>query len=190
MSRKIGPLVPPTLLRTERLVLRAAVRKDADEMFMKYTGDPVASRYLQRFAHRDSSQTENVLATWGLENWLTGSRFAWSIRRQTQEDAIGLFFLILSGPLAEIHFGIARAFWGDGFASEAGQAVMEWIVSTQKIEQVSTVCDCEHTASMRVLEKIGLRKVRHLPQHLFLPSMGVRRDCWLHAWVRSEHEEA
>jgi len=179
------PLVPPTSLHTERLILRAAARVDATDIFTNYTSDPIASHYLQRSAHRDLSQTEDVLAIWGLENWLSGSRFAWSIRRKTQEDAIGLFLLDSGKTSAEIHFGIARRFWGSGIVTEAGQAVIGWIASTQQIEKVSTVCDCEHTASLRVLEKIGFQRIRHLPQHLFLPSMGMRRDCWLYVWARA-----
>ncbi len=188
MSREMKLLVPPTSLYTERLVLRAAVRVDADDVFTNYTGDPFASHYLQRPAHRDFSQTEDVLAMWGLENWSSGSRFAWSIRRKIQEGAIGLFLLDMSETSSEIHFGIARRFWGSGLVTEAGQAVMGWIASTQQIEQVSTVCDCEHTASVRVLEKIGFQRIRHLPRHLFLPSMDMHRDCWLYTWVRSKYE--
>lgn len=188
MSREMKPLVPPTSLYTERLILSAAARVDADDIFKNYTGDPIASHYLQRPTHWDLSQTENVLAMWGLENWSSGSQFAWSIRKKNQEDAIGLFLLLLDKTSAEIHFGIARKLWGNGLVTEAGQAVMGWIASTQQIEQVSTVCDCEHTASWRVLEKIGFRRIRHLPQHLFLPSMSMHRDCWLYTWVRSKRE--
>jgi len=56
---------------------------------------------------------------------------------------------------AVLAFYIARQFWGQGFASEAGRAFVEFGFDELKLERIVTAVQVENAASVRVLEKLG-----------------------------------
>jgi len=87
---------------------------------------------------------------------------------------------------AEIHFGIAPRSWGRGLATEVVQAVMAWIAADSDIDEVATVCDCEHVASANILSKAGFTRETRIRDYLFLPSFEARRDCWQFSWKRAQ----
>ncbi|CAA9511419.1 MAG: 50S ribosomal protein acetyltransferase, partial [uncultured Sphingomonadaceae bacterium] len=62
-------------------------------------------------------------------------------------------------PGGEIEFGywIARPFWGRGYATEAGKAVIEAARHSLRIKKLSAGHFLDNPASGRVLEKIGFR---------------------------------
>ncbi|MQB40694.1 GNAT family N-acetyltransferase [Rhizobium sp. ICMP 5592] len=175
---------PPASLVTSRLILRAAHREHAASLFKEYTGRNDTARYLQRAAHSSQAQTEAVIDAWGENNWAAGNRFVWSILHRADEKAIGLFLMFIDGNDAEIHYGLGPAFWGQGLATEAGIAVMDWVTQRSSLSEVSTRCAAEHAASLRVLEKIGLHRMLLLPDELLLTSTGIRTDAWLYSWKR------
>jgi [ribosomal protein S5]-alanine N-acetyltransferase len=176
--------IPPTLLRTLRLELRAARREDALSLFAEYTGRIDAARYLQRDAHVSQGRTEAVIDAWGESNWTTNSRFVWSIIYKSDAKAVGLFLMFVTGNGAEIHYGLGPAFWGQGLATEAGSTVMNWITDCSALSEVSTTCSVQNKASLRVLEKIGLRREQFLPAALLSKSTGETMDAWSYRWKR------
>jgi ribosomal-protein-alanine N-acetyltransferase len=186
MTEKIAAMfpLPPTVVRTPRLELRAARREHAASLFSEYTGRLDASRYLQRDVHLSQHQTESVINACGEDSWTTTSRFAWSIVPQTEAWAVGLFFMFVTGNAAEIHYGLGPAFWGQGFATEAGSAIMGWIVNHSDLSEVATSCAVQHLASQRVLEKIGLRRGQLRPAALLSKSTGEIMDAWSYTWQR------
>lgn len=56
-----------------------------------------------------------------------------------------------------ISYSIDRKYWGNGYATEAGKAIMRFAAETLKMKTVFTTCDSRNKASARVLEKIGMR---------------------------------
>jgi ribosomal-protein-alanine N-acetyltransferase len=179
----LDPL-PPILLETPRLVLRAARADHADTVFAVYTGREDASQFLQRTAHQSVEQTAAVLTNWGEANWPTTTRYVWSILSRPDEQPIGLFLLFVDGCTAEIHYGLGPEHWGQGLATEAGAAVMNWIRDQSLLDTISTTCAAGHAASLRVLDKIGLSRIELLPETLFLSAKSARVDAWLYRWMR------
>ncbi|OLP48182.1 GNAT family N-acetyltransferase [Allorhizobium taibaishanense] len=111
------------------------------------------------------------------------SRFVWTIFDK-EETAIGLFLLFIERDVAEIHFGVGPSHWGQGLVTEAGSAVMDWIVTKSNIAEVRTSCAAEHQASLQVLEKIGLERAAFHPASLFLSATQAQADAWLYRWKR------
>ncbi len=65
---------------------------------------------------------------------------------------------------ADIGFELSPEFWGQGFATEAGNAMMEFGFSELNLQRISSWCIADNTASARVLEKLGMRlegRLRH-----------------------------
>ncbi|MBF2716214.1 GNAT family N-acetyltransferase [Agrobacterium vitis] len=174
---------PPTSILTSRLALRAARPEHADAVFEAYTGSVEASRYLQRTTHASVERTRATMEAWGELNWLKMSRFVWTIFNN-DETAIGLLLLFIESNTAEIHYGIGQSHWGQCLVTEAGIAVMDWIVNTSTLPEVTTCCAAEYHASLRALEKIGLERAAFLPASLFLSATNTRKDAWLYRWKR------
>ena len=60
----------------------------------------------------------------------------------------------------EVGFSIVRACWGQGYATEALQTVLNYLTENEGIPRVTAWCAAENAGSKRVLEKAGMRLVR------------------------------
>lgn len=58
---------------------------------------------------------------------------------------------------AELGYSFKRAFWGQGYATEAVRALLAWIYRTTSLDHVIGFAVADHAASRRVLEKVGMR---------------------------------
>jgi RimJ/RimL family protein N-acetyltransferase len=176
-------IIPLLLFETPRLRLVAARPEHAVSVFEEYTGRDDASRYLQRRSHASPDRTLAVIEAWGEKSWRENNRFVWTICR-TDGQAIGLFLMFVESDVAEIHYGIGPSWWGQGFVTEAGNAVMDWVVGASDLSEVTTCCAAEHAASLRVLEKIGLQRIERLPAYLYLSATDQKVDAWVYRWKR------
>ena len=58
----------------------------------------------------------------------------------------------------ELGYGIDPSFRNRGVATEAADTLVEWAFAQAGVERVLARCDVDNGASIRVLEKIGLRR--------------------------------
>ena len=70
---------------------------------------------------------------------------------------IGTIELRVSPPKADFGYILGEAFWGQGFATEAAAAIVNWAIAQPSIYRVWATCHPQNVASIRVLEKAGLR---------------------------------
>lgn len=80
-----------------------------------------------------------------------------ALERKATEDVIGYCGLIESGrgpEEPELAYELLRRFWGQGYATEASWAVLDWARSSGYERLWATVWDW-NTASRRVLAKVG-----------------------------------
>jgi len=59
---------------------------------------------------------------------------------------------------AEIGYSVLPAFQGRGYASEAAQALVAWGFAQRDVRRIVANCRADNVASIRVLEKVGLRQ--------------------------------
>jgi ribosomal-protein-alanine N-acetyltransferase len=72
----------------------------------------------------------------------------------------------------EIGYGVEGASQGRGYATEAVRAVVEWALAQRGVKRVTATTFPWHTASLRVIEKAGMRK-SHTREHDMLGEMFV-----------------
>ena len=63
-------------------------------------------------------------------------------------------------PGLEVGWKLARHAWGRGYAGEAAQAAMDWAWDTLDAEQLISAIHPDNAASIRVAERLGLRRLR------------------------------
>ena len=63
---------------------------------------------------------------------------------------------------------VARPFWGQGLAAEAAAALLEFGFTQLGLHRVWADCDPRNTASLRVCEKLGMRREAHFREAVLL----------------------
>ena len=63
-------------------------------------------------------------------------------------------------PGTEVGYGIARPFWGKGYATEGAAAAMDYAVNTLGWHEIIQTIHPDNVASVRVAERLGARKLR------------------------------
>jgi RimJ/RimL family protein N-acetyltransferase len=68
------------------------------------------------------------------------------------------------GRDAFMWYALNRGFWGQGYTSEAARAVLGYGFEQAGLERIFAECHPDNVASLRVMQKIGLRPEAHTPQ--------------------------
>lgn len=145
-------------LTTERLFLRHFHILDHEPMYRVF-GDPEVMRF------GDGGQTKEWVHAW-LRTCLERYHQTWgfgpyAVVEEHSQNVIGycgLFFFpdVAGQPEVEIGYRLARSVWGQGYATEAAQAVRDFAFNTLGIKRLIAMIDPSNAASIRVAEKIGM----------------------------------
>ena len=169
---------PPEIIETARLRLRQPTLEDAPALFERYTQDPDVTRYLTWRPHTNVSQTEAFVQRC-LAVWAEGEAFPWVLEGRGETLPIGMVELRIRRHMADLGYVLARPYWGQGYMTEAARAVVEWALGQSSIFRVWAVCDVENAASVRLLEKIGMRREGILRRWLIHSNISEDpRDCY------------
>jgi RimJ/RimL family protein N-acetyltransferase len=87
---------------------------------------------------------------------------------------------------AELGYWIAKPFWGNGYATEAARAVVDYAFRERGLNRVLAECFAGNPASARVLEKAGMTREGTLREHIWKWDRFVDLDAY--AILRSEWE--
>ena len=123
--------------------------------------DPEVMRYSWRGPH-DLEGSKAVLA--GFQRVYREHGFGkWALHCRTTGEFVGYCGLDPCPPGApmgfELGYRLAPKFWGQGLASEAAEAVVYHISVKLQLAQIFAFVEPANTASVRVLEKAGFRRV-------------------------------
>jgi RimJ/RimL family protein N-acetyltransferase len=174
----------PERLETERLLLRRQQESDAAEMFARYTSDPEVTRYLSWGPHQSVDDTLAFLRLREAEQ--PGHTFNWLIYPKQGGLLLGsIGCRVMERHLVQFGYCLARDSWGNGYASEAAQAMVRVWFEDPSIWRVQAFCDLENLASVRVLEKAGLTREGTLRKYILTHNMSdVPCDVYCYARVR------
>ena len=94
------------------------------------------------------------------------------LRRSTPADAEATFAIFrdpdvmrygcigcrITGHAADFGYFLARAHWGQGYATEAAGLLVRWLRRQGRIVRIGATTDIDNTASAAVLLKLGLQR--------------------------------
>ena len=145
-------------LRTERLILRRYRTEDAPELYSYIGSDPEMIRYSGWNPYATPEMAEDTVRRF-IDSYHDERFYGWII---DSEDVV--FGTIGAYDYEDDHnevgFSIVRACWGQGYATEALQTVLNYLTENEGIPRVTAWCAAENAGSKRVLEKAGMRLVR------------------------------
>lgn len=146
-------------LTTDHLILRPFVLEDAPRV-RELAGDPDVALMTTRVPHPyEEGMAEEWIASLGGE-----VVFAVVEAEGRLVGAVGLR-LEPEHRRAELGFWIGKPYWGRGYATEAGRAVVDHGFRDLGLERIYARHLPENPASGRVLEKIGMRREGVLRKH-------------------------
>lgn len=155
-------------LRTARLVLREPRESDAPAL-LAVRGDPEVMRLVRRPL---AEQEEDALALIRLVTQQRTEQLSlhWAITRKENDTLIGMIGLwrFMSEHFrAELGYLLARSQWGQGYISEAVNAVSYHAFDVLGLHSIEAHTNPANTASVRVLEKCGFIEEAHLRENVF-----------------------
>jgi [ribosomal protein S5]-alanine N-acetyltransferase len=179
--------LPTPTLHTVRLLLRAFTQADTDAIFALHSS-PRVLRYWDAPPWSERTRAERFIAVCKqMEQEGSGARLA--IERVADGVFIGWCCLMKWNPdyrSATMGYCLDDAAWGQGFATEAAGALLQWAFDTLDLNRVQAETDTRNTASGRVLEA-RLCARRHAARRLHREWRGVG---FLGVWAAQAAVEA
>ncbi|MFF7249757.1 GNAT family N-acetyltransferase [Embleya sp. NPDC008237] len=173
------------ILHTARLRLRPFTEADADHLFALH-GSTYVMRYWDSPPWNERARAERFIKMCRtMADDGTGARVA--IDRASDGAFVGWCGLTAwdeNYRSASLGYCLRDAMWGNGFATEAAHALLEWAFDTLDLNRVQAETDTRNAASARVLEKIGFVREGTLREDCVVN--GEVSDSWVFGLLRRE----
>ena len=146
------------ILETDRLLLREYVEEDA-EAFFKLNSDPEVLRFVPDKRLLNVEQARQILVDHPIADYRKhGFGRGACILKSTGEQIgfAGLKYLEELGEV-DVAYRLMPTHWGQGLATEAALASVRYGFADLGLKQIIGLVMPENIASVRVLEKAGLR---------------------------------
>jgi RimJ/RimL family protein N-acetyltransferase len=165
-----------------RVLLRPFRVEDVPAVLV-YASDPEVTRHLEWDAYDDAATAEAFIRSThaGGATW-----YARAIVLRASGAVIGGADLRVVSPRdrrAELGYGLASAYWGQGYATEAAGLLLAFGFQRLGLMRVEALCAVDNERSARTLERLGMRREGRLAQYRW--KRGGPRDHFLYALTRS-----
>ena len=178
----IQPIVTP------RLLLREFVPEDFSAV-MRYASDPEVTRHML-WGPNGEVETRGFL-NHAIHCQGEARRTAYElavILKDTNEliGGCGIGIVHADHREGEIGYCFDKAYWGNGYATEAARALLSYGFETLKLHRIYATCSPANHGSAHVLEKCGMQREGVLRQHKWMK--GAWRDSFLYSILEQEYQ--
>lgn len=145
-------------IETPRLILRRAIREDAEPMFRNWASDPEVTKFLTWLPHANIGVTQTVLEHW-LAEYEKADYYQWMIVLREIGEPIGSISVVRQNDAveeAEIGYCIGSQWWHKGVMSEALSAVIEYLFTEVGMNRIAARHDPNNPHSGGVMRKCGM----------------------------------
>ena len=154
------------ILQTERLLLREMTEADADNVYL-LNRCPSVTRYLGEPTLASADEALEILRTRILPQYHEHGVGRWAVLLRDSAAFIGWCGLryLPDEAAYDLGYRFHPSAWGKGYATEAAQAVLQLAATRLPGKKIIGKAMLENRASIRVLEKLGLRLVAYAEEH-------------------------
>ncbi|MET1020484.1 MAG: GNAT family N-acetyltransferase [Microterricola sp.] len=193
-----APVPPGPQIVTKRLLLRRWTEADRAP-FARMNADPAVMEHFPSVLDAAASDALIARIEAGFERTDVGrGAFGlWAVERLDSGQFIGFVGLAVPGftahftsprgsepgPAVEIGWRLAADAWGNGFASEAAAAVLEYGFGTLGLDEIVSFTARSNVRSQRVMERIGM--VRDTPGDFSHPALPADHALAPHVLYRA-----
>ena len=165
----------------ERLILRPIRLEDAEDMY-EYASDEETVRYVFD-KHQSLEHTKNSIA----EYFMKAPIGKFAIEHKKLGKMIGTIDIrvFFEHKTAEIGYTLNKDFWGQGYMTEAANALLQLAFETLELEKVYAIHDVENPASGKVMLRLGMQKEGVLCRHRIHKGKSI--DTAIYGILREEY---
>lgn len=142
------------ILRTPRLFLREFTIGDA-ENFYELNLNPNVTRFTGDLPFKNIQEAENFLSNY--KDYERNGYGRWAVIEKETNEFLGWCGLKYDGNETDIGFRFFEKYWNKGYATESAKACLEYGFDELNLKQIVGRAMKENLASVKVLEKIGLK---------------------------------
>ena len=169
------PATAPGFLETERLRLRGFTDCDADlRLLFELDSDPEVMQYIGNFglptveAYRERLRTvwlpyytsHTTSGFWAITEKATDEFAGWVFTRRATDYKFAAEAGWTRATDLELGYRLRKAAWGRGLATEAAAEVVRRTLAELSVTCVVAAALVPNRASTRVMEKVGMKRVR------------------------------
>ena len=145
-----------TILETDRLLIREFVEEDA-EAFFSFNGDSEVMRHTGEPPSTSVNQVRQMIRVY--PDYRTHGYGRWAVVHKPDGLVVGFNGLKYLEDLCEVDLGyrLRVDYWGRGIATESSLEIVRYGFETLRLERIIGLVLPANTASIRVLEKVGMR---------------------------------
>lgn len=175
-------------IQTERLSLRAISNTDCEGV-LRIFSDPLVVEYYDIAPLSDRAAALRMIE--GFAAWFKlGDAIRWGIWHAESDVLIGTCcFDQIHRSFRRVNLGynLSSKFWGSGYASEACQAIVQWVLKDglgTPVNRIQAVTVPENVKSERVLKRLGFQREGLLREFGFWG--GLPRDMNMFGLTKSD----
>ncbi|MCX5151940.1 GNAT family N-acetyltransferase [Streptomyces sp. NPDC048550] len=149
-----------TEIRTPRLLLRRWTDDDLVPL-SEINADPDVMRWIGDGSTLDLEQTAEEIERWE-DEWDEEGFGLFAVELLASGELIGAVGLSVAQSPAQardfvaVSWRLGRQYWGQGYASEAAQATLEFALQDRGLDRVIAVNRSGHEESENVIRKLGM----------------------------------
>lgn len=178
------------ILTTERLVLNELKKTDRKQLFEIFSDPLVTAHYdVERFS---SIKDADKLIEYFANRFKSKVAMRWAIRLKGQPKLIGscgFNSIDRWDACTTVGYDLSPEHWGNGYASEAFTAILEFVFSSKfpfKMNRVESLIMNGNTPSVAVSEKAGFKFEGTMRERCF--SEGEHHDMNLYSLIRRDYK--
>jgi RimJ/RimL family protein N-acetyltransferase len=165
-------------LSTDRLKLWPCTPDDVDALWALWR-EPLVRRHLwddREISRRDAEEVVRQFLQAARDRGLG----LWMLEAPTGAQTVGFAALreITPGGEVELFYGLAPEFWGQGFATEASRALLRYGFDVLKLPRIWARADPPNVASMRVAERLGMKRAEDPGAMTSYVALVIERESW------------
>jgi len=148
----------PTVLQIDGFTMRPLQLSDLPS-FAAIWADPEVTRFLpSQGAPIPKENTAKSLQSF-IEHWQQRGYGIWAIVESGSSRMVGYCGLRYLDEMNEVEvlYGLAKAYWGQGIATQAAQATVAYGFNVANLDKLIAMALPDNLASRRVIEKAGLQ---------------------------------
>ena len=152
------------IIETERLIIRKITEDDFDDLLLLHS-DPEVQKFTGEAVQTSIEEVQKGIRERTFKDYEKYGYGRWAVIWKETGEFTGWAGLKYLPEFEETDLGYRfnQKFWGKGIATESSIAILNYGFKELGLKRIIAVAMPEHKASMRVMEKVGMKFYRAFP---------------------------
>lgn len=157
----LGAIELKIIADTNRLIIREFIIQDAEDLY-KLESDSRVIEYIPGSRLLSLNECRREIKKF-INNYKTSNLGRWPVFLKSTDEFIGVtgFRYLPSIKKTEIGTKLIPSFWGNGYSTELGNAIINYGLTKLKLKEIIAMADPDNIKSIGSLESLGMKFVKY-----------------------------